>query len=100
MELAALQTERATTKPPRALLFSAVFWAVAIAVTAALLFLRRPDAVFHAQFWAEDGVLWFADAYNFGPLKPLLWARAGYLQTLPRLACAAALWAPCCTPRW
>ena len=69
-------------------------WAVAIAVTAALLFLRRPDAALHAQFWAEDGVVWFADAYNLGALKALLRARDGYLQTLPRLACAVALWVP------
>ncbi len=62
--------------------------------TAALLILRRPDAVLHAQFWAEDGVVWFADAYNFGALQALLRARDGYLQTLPRLACAIALWAP------
>jgi hypothetical protein len=71
-----------------------VFWAVAIAVTGALLFFRRPDAVLHAQFWAEDGVVWFADAYNLGGFKALLRARDGYLQTIPRLACAAALWAP------
>lgn len=71
-----------------------LFWTLAIAATTALLFLRRPDAVLHAQFWAEDGVVWFADAYNFGPLNALLRARDGYLQTLPRLACAAALWVP------
>lgn len=39
-------------------------------------------------------MVWFADAYNFGPLNALLRARDGYLQTLPRLACAAALWVP------
>jgi hypothetical protein len=81
------------------LLTPAVFWALAIAVTGTLLVLRRPDAVFHAQFWAEDGVVWYADAYNHGGLRALLFARDGYLQLLPRLAAAAALrvpllWAP------
>jgi len=93
MELAATSSPR-TVSQPSVTRTPVLFWAVAIAVTAALLFLRRPDAVLHAQFWAEDGVVWFADAYNFGALKALLRARDGYLQTLPRLACAAALWVP------
>ncbi len=71
-----------------------VFWAFAIAVTVTLLVFRRPDAVFHAQFWAEDGVVWFADAYNHGGLRALLFARDGYLQVFPRLGAAAALWVP------
>jgi hypothetical protein len=93
LELAALSSERAFS-PPSGSRARTIFWAVAIAVTVALLFLRRPDAVLHAQFWAEDGVVWFADAYNLGGLKALLRPLDGYLQTLPRLACAAALWAP------
>jgi len=83
-----------TVSQPSATRTPTLFWAVAISVTAALLFLRRPDALLRAQFWAEDGVVWFADAYNFGALKALLRARDGYLQTLPRLASAVALWAP------
>ncbi|HLQ78934.1 MAG TPA: hypothetical protein VK210_16365 [Terriglobia bacterium] len=50
---------------------------------------RRPDVLFHAQFWAEDGRLWFADAYNCG-LLPLLQPAVGYFQTLPRLAALMA----------
>jgi hypothetical protein len=72
----------------------AVFWTLAIAVTGALLVLRRPDAVFHAQFWAEDGVVWYADAYNLGALRALLHSRDGYLQTLPRLGAMMASWVP------
>ncbi len=71
-----------------------MFWSIAIIVTATLLVFRRPDAVFHAQFWAEDGVVWYADAYNHGALRALLFARDGYLQLLPRLGAAAALWVP------
>lgn len=92
-EFAAASSEGEISRPP-APQARLVFWAVAIAVTGALLFLRRPDAVLHAQFWAEDGVVWFADAYNFGALKALLRARDGYLQTVPRVAAAAALWVP------
>src|SRR5208337_3904073 len=94
MQHAELRTERTASEPPGTPLASAAFWALAIGVTSALLILRRPDAVFHAQFWAEDGVVWFADAYNHGALRALVLARDGYLQTLPRLACAIALWAP------
>jgi|SRR5271165_6523884 len=83
MELAATSRERVLSAPTRLWLAPSVFWAAAIFVTAALLFLRRPDALLHAQFWAEDGVVWFADSYNFGALKALLRARDGYLQTIP-----------------
>jgi hypothetical protein len=79
---------------PKLVRAQVVFWAVAIAVTGAVLVLRRPDAVFHAQFWAEDGVVWYADAYNLGALQALLRPRDGYIQTLPRLAAGVALWAP------
>ena len=52
----------------------------------ALVVSRRPDVLFHAQFWAEDGKLWYADAYNLGFLQPFLHPAAGYFDTLPRLA--------------
>ena len=55
---------------------------------------RRPDALFHAQFWAEDGVVWFSQAYNEGWWRPLFQSEVGYFQTLPRLASAIALLAP------
>ena len=32
----------------------------------AVIVSRRPEAIFHAQFYAEDGHVWFADAYNLG----------------------------------
>ena len=51
---------------------------------------RRPDALFNAQFWAEDGTLWYAEAYNLR-LSALLHPAAGYFQTLPRLAALVAL---------
>ncbi len=71
-----------------------VFWIIAITVTGALLVLRRPDAITHAQFWAEDGVVWYADAYNLGALPALVRPKDGYVQILPRLVAAVTLWVP------
>src|ERR1700704_3343403 len=55
---------------------------------------RRPDVLFHAQFWAEDGKFWYADAYNLGAVQPFLHPAAGYFQTLPRLAALLAQFVP------
>jgi hypothetical protein len=60
----------------------------------AVIMSRRPDAIFHAQFYAEDGHVWFADAYNLGWWHALFRAQDGYFQTLPRLAAALAQLAP------
>jgi hypothetical protein len=62
--------------------------------SAALVVSRRPDVLFHAQFWAEDGKIWFADAYNLGAIEPLLHPAAGYFDTLPRLAALVGLLIP------
>ena len=55
---------------------------------------RRPDALYRAQFFAEDGHVWFADAYNLGWWNALVRAQDGYFQTFPRLAAALALLTP------
>jgi hypothetical protein len=55
---------------------------------------RRPDAIFHAQFFAEDGTVWFADAYNQGWWTAFFIAHAGYYHTFPRLGAAFALLVP------
>jgi hypothetical protein len=60
---------------------SAVFLASFI-----ILYLRDPGALINAQFWAEDGAVWFQDAYNshfsvFTIFEPY----AGYLGVFPRL---------------
>jgi hypothetical protein len=59
-----------------------------------LLAARRPDAIFHAQFWAEDGHVWFADAYNFGGWTALFRTQDGYFQTFPRIGASLALLVP------
>ena len=58
-----------------------------------VLFSRRPDAILNAQFYAEDGARWFADAYHFG-WRCLLMPDSGYLQTVSRLIGLLALLFP------
>ena len=62
-------------------------------------FSRSPNLLTHAQFYAEDGAIWFEQAYNLGWLHALFLPQAGYLNTVPRFAAAFALlfplgWAP------
>lgn len=47
---------------------------------------RRPSALLNPQFWAEDGKVWYADAYNHGILFSLTTPENGYFQTISRLA--------------
>jgi hypothetical protein len=56
---------------------------------------RTPWIVSNPQFWAEDGPLFFLDAYQH-PLRSILqpYADAGYYLLAPRLIAAAATAAP------
>jgi hypothetical protein len=75
-------------------------WQVAIFVAALLaIFTRLPGALLHPQFFAEDGWVWYQQAYNLNWLRSLGITHGGYLQTLPRLVAGLALlfpmqWAP------
>lgn len=60
----------------------------------ALVVSRQPDAVFHAQFYAEGGHVFFADAYNLGWWRALFMAHTGYYQTMQRLSASVALLFP------
>src|ERR1700751_1159024 len=57
-----------------------------------IIFSRRPDAILNAQFWAEDGQRWYADAYQFG-LRCLLIPDelGGYFHSVSRLSALTAL---------
>src|SRR5688500_19803875 len=56
---------------------------------AAILVWRRFDLVMNPQFWAEDSVIFFEQAYNAG--WSVLWRPyAGYLHTIPRLVAGVA----------
>jgi len=59
-----------------------------------ILISRRPDAIFHFQPYAEDGHVWYADAYNLGWWAALFHTWTGYFLTLPRIAAALSLIAP------
>jgi hypothetical protein len=58
------------------------------------LFIRWPSLFLNAQFYAEDGIVWYAQAYNSSWVQSLLIPQAGYLQTLPRLGAGLALLVP------
>ena len=60
----------------------------------ALVVSRRPEGITNPQFWAEDGKVWFAQAYNEGALSALLSPWTGYAQTFSRLVAAASLMVP------
>jgi len=65
----------------------------------AVLVSRQPDRLLNAQFWAEDGTIFYANAYNLGFLKSLLLPYAGYLSIGQRLIASflqlfPLLWAP------
>ncbi|HKW66143.1 MAG TPA: hypothetical protein VJP04_02570 [Terriglobales bacterium] len=74
--------------------FESAWFHLALFVTAcAVLISRRPEVVFHAQFWAEDGTRWYADAYRYG-IHSLLMTSVGYLVTLQRIVALIVKWGP------
>ena len=54
-----------------------------------LLVARRPDVVFRAELWGDDGWSWYPDAYRLG-FRCLTMPVGGYLNTLQRLGGLAA----------
>jgi hypothetical protein len=77
-----------------------VRWQIAVFLIALFaVFTRLPGALLHAQFFAEDGWVWYQQAYNLGWTRSLAITHGGYLQTLPRLVAGISLlfpmqWAP------
>lgn len=63
-------------------------------LVAALLLLRKPASLLHPQFWAEDGTLFFQEAFNHGFLSTVLQPASGYLHTFPRLVAGFSLLLP------
>lgn len=55
-----------------------------------ILLSRKPDAVLNAQFWAEDGVVWYRQAYELG-WQCLLLPQNGYFQTVSKLIALLSL---------
>lgn len=69
------------------------YWA-AFFVACTVLVLRRPDVLIHARFYAEDGSIFYATAYNYGWWKVLFSPYEGYVHLLPRLGAGVALLVP------
>lgn len=65
-------------------------------VCGVILVARRPELFRHPQFWAEDGALFFVQAWEQGA-RALFLPYAGYLHTTQRLVTALAVQ---CDPRW
>ncbi|HMF77093.1 MAG TPA: hypothetical protein VK604_15655 [Bryobacteraceae bacterium] len=63
-------------------------------IAAAAVIARRPDVLLNAQFYAEDGAVWYADAYNLGWIHALGITAGGYLNSLQRLVAAFSLLFP------
>ncbi len=67
------------------------FWLVSCGLIY-LVWQRCPTALSHAQFWAEDGWVWYPQSYAMG-WHCLLIDHTGYLQTISRLvALLSLLW--------
>lgn len=58
--------------------------AIAFVISLLVMVARRPDIVSNARLWAEDGAVYFANAYNDGRWATLLRPFGGYLQLFPR----------------
>lgn len=71
---------------------SPIFHLLVVLVGFLIIFSRRPDAILNAQFWAEDGQRWYADAYHFG-IRCLLVPDelGGYFHSVSRLSALTAL---------
>src|SRR5438067_4282289 len=72
--------------------YSLLFHLSVFLVGFGIIFSRRPDAILNAQFWAEDGQRWYADAYQFG-IRCLLIPDelGGYFHSVSRLSALTAL---------
>ena len=64
----------------RPLVMGALVFCIALSV----FFARRPEIILNPQLWAEDGTIWYADAYNLGPFRSLLIPYTAYFQTFSR----------------
>lgn len=77
------------------LLFSKAIFIIVVALFSIITIVaRRPDSLTNPQFWAEDGVLWYGQAYNLGWLNSFFIPITGYYQTLSRIGGSIAQFFP------
>lgn len=60
------------------------FFLSAVVINIMVIYFRQKDHFWNPQFWAEDGTIFFANAYNEG-LKSIFEPYNGYLHLYPRI---------------
>ncbi len=70
------------------------FYFLSFVAAILIIYSRRPDVFTNPQFWAEDGRVWYAQAYNQGIVYSLTTPEAGYFQTISRLTAIFSQFAP------
>ena len=75
--------------PARPTWFRWLAWTLILAAGAALLAYRRPDALQNPQVWAEDVIVFHAQAESLG-WRSLFVPHAGYFHTWPRIVALGA----------
>jgi hypothetical protein len=68
-----------------------IFWLMIFCLIFIAMTARRPDVIFNAQPWAEDGRIWLKGVYESGLWNSLFKPQDGYFQTIPRLTYGIAL---------
>lgn len=53
--------------------------------------MRKPDVIVNPQFWAEDGTVWYQQAYTLGAIKSLILPQNGYYQSIGKLVASFSL---------
>lgn len=73
---------------------SAAYTLLLALVYFAALVSRNPHVLLPAQFWAEDGSIFYQQAHHLGFVHTLVVPYAGYLHLFPRLVAGVSLFAP------
>lgn len=63
-------------------------------ITSVILALRQPNTLLKPQFVVEDGMIFFAQAYNLPPIEALTQVYAGYWHAIPRLIAELGMFVP------
>ncbi len=65
--------------------FSPLKFFLLLLAASVILFLRRPEALLSPQFYAEDGTVFFKDAYELPFWTSVFKPYAGYFHVIPRI---------------
>lgn len=88
--LPSLFPSRALAHPPDSLeLFTVRRFVLLVACACLVLIARRPEAIVAPQFFADDGVIFFQQAFQLPWRESLTTTYAGYYHLLPRLVAEA-----------